>query len=78
MVYIVVCVDKLIVWVCKFDNKNYVDIDVVIVIEYICLVVVEIGLGSCWVCNFDLELFKVNFRLLFERYLVVIVLLGYI
>ena len=63
-VYIVVCADKSIAWVRKSDNKNHADID--------------IGLGSCWVCNFDPELFKANFGLSSERYPVAIVSLGYI
>ena len=38
----------------------------------------DLGLGSCWVCNFDPELFKANFGLSSERYPVAIVSLGYI
>lgn len=77
-VYIVVCADKSVAWVRKSDNKNHADIDAAIATEHICLAAAEIGLGSCWVCNFDPELFKANFRLSSERYPVAIVSLGYI
>mgnify|MGYP005931166603 FL=1 len=77
-VYIVVCADKSIAWVRKSDNKNHADIDAAIATEHICLAAAEIVLGSCWVCNFDPELFKANFGLSSERYPVAIVSLGYI
>lgn len=77
-VYIVVCVDKTIAWVRKSDNKNHADIDAAIASEHICLAAAEIGLGSCWVCNFDLELFKTHFNLPDEKYPVAIIPVGYI
>ena len=38
----------------------------------------DLGLGSCWVCNFDLDLLRTNFQLPAEKYPVAIIPLGYI
>ncbi len=51
--YIVVCADHQQAWVRKLDDKHFSDIDVAIAVEHICLAATEIGLGTCWVCNFD-------------------------
>lgn len=77
-VYIVVCADRSDAWVRKSDNKNHADIDAAIATEHICLAATEMGLGSCWVCNFDLDLLRTNFQLPAEKYPVAIIPLGYI
>ena len=76
--YVVVCVDETKAWVRKSDNKNHADIDAAIAAEHICLAATEVGLGSCWVCNFDVDLFKSNFQLSPGEYPVAILSLGYI
>ncbi|MCH5220917.1 MAG: nitroreductase family protein [Muribaculaceae bacterium] len=40
-------------WVRPFDNHNHIDIDIAIATEHICLKATEIGLATCWICNFD-------------------------
>lgn len=40
-------------WVRPADGHNHVDIDVAIAVEHICLAATALGLGTCWVCNFD-------------------------
>jgi nitroreductase len=50
--YIVVCADHYQSWKRK-DEKDFADVDVAIAIEHISLAATEIGLGTCWVCNFD-------------------------
>ena len=53
-VQIVVCEDTAISWKRKnHDNKDHADIDAAIASEHICLAAAEIGLGTCWICNFD-------------------------
>jgi len=37
------------------DGKDFTDIDVAIAIDHMTLAAAEIGLGTCWVCNFDCE-----------------------
>ena len=52
--YIVVCGNRSESWKrTKTDNKDHLDIDVAIVSEHICLAAEELGLGTCWICNFD-------------------------
>jgi len=53
-VYIIVCKDSDASWKRKnTDNKDFGDVDSAIAAEHICLAATEIGLGTCWVCNFD-------------------------
>ena len=76
--YSVVCVCKSLAWVRKTDNKSHADIDAAIAIEHICLAATDQGLGSCWVCNFDMDIFKSNFPLPSGEYPVAIIPLGYV
>ena len=60
--------DTASAWVRKLDEKSHADIDIAIAVEHLCLAAAEQGLGTCWVCNFDvakcLELFPVNENLI--------------
>lgn len=40
-------------WVRPADGHPHGDIDVAIATEHLCLAAAERGLGTCWVCNFD-------------------------
>ena len=40
-------------WHRPSDNKDHTDVDVSIAIEHICLSAASLGLGTCWVCSFD-------------------------
>lgn len=53
--YILVCGNHEVSWKRKFDEKDHCDIDIAIAAEHIALAVEEVGLGTCWVCNFDPE-----------------------
>ena len=77
-IYIIICVDSTKAWERQSDGKNHADIDAAIAVEHICLAAAEQGLGSCWVCNFDLEIFKSNFNLPPNEYPVAIIPLGYV
>lgn len=35
------------------DGKDHTDIDISIAADHMTLAAVELGLGTCWVCNFD-------------------------
>lgn len=50
--------DKEQEWVRSCDGKPHGDIDVAIAVEHLCLAAAELGLGSCWVCNFEVEVLK--------------------
>lgn len=40
-------------WHRPSDGKDHTDIDLAIAIEHLCLAATSLGLGTCWVCNFD-------------------------
>lgn len=50
---IVACADHQESWHRKMDGKDHADVDVAIAVEHLCLAAAEQGLGTCWVCNFD-------------------------
>lgn len=39
-------------------QQNHGDIDLGIAVEHLCLAAADRGLGSCWVCNYDVEAVK--------------------
>lgn len=51
-VVIVACGDHGASWK-RRDGKDHCDIDVAIAGEHLALAAVEAGLGSCWICAFD-------------------------
>lgn len=52
---IVACANHEESWHRKSDGKDHADIDVAIAVEHLCLAATEQGLGTCWVCNFDVS-----------------------
>ncbi|MBQ7389133.1 MAG: nitroreductase family protein [Paludibacteraceae bacterium] len=52
---IVACGDHQTSWK-RSDGKDHCDIDVAIAVEHIMLAATELGLGTCWVCNFDAKM----------------------
>ncbi len=55
-VCIVVCADHRQSWKRKSDGKDFADVDAAIVTDHLILKATELGLGTCWVCNFDVKL----------------------
>jgi nitroreductase len=53
-VILVGCVNKHEAWV-RSDGKNHGDIDLAIAIDHITLQAAELGLATCWICNFDVQ-----------------------
>ena len=51
--YIVACANKSQSWKRAADNKDHGNIDVAIAVTYLTLKATQMGLGTCWVCNFD-------------------------
>ena len=45
-------------WIRKDDDKAHGDIDLAIATEHLCLAAAERGLGTCWVCNYDVAKMK--------------------
>ncbi|MDO4994971.1 MAG: nitroreductase family protein [Bacteroidales bacterium] len=64
-------------WVRGCDGKPHGDIDVAIATEHLCLAATERGLGTCWVCNFDVDKMRELFP--YDGYeAVVIIPIGHI
>ena len=40
-------------WVRGYDEKNYTDVDVAIVMDHLILAAANLGLGTCWIGAFD-------------------------
>ena len=59
--YIVGLKDTTTNWVRKFDGKMHGDVDVSIATEHLCLAASDRGLGTCWVCNYDVAKIKEYF-----------------
>lgn len=49
---IAACGEPGAAWV-RRDGKNYVDVDVAIVMDHLILAAAAVGLGTCWVAAFD-------------------------
>ena len=75
--YILVCENHGAAWTRRYDEKNHADIDVAIAIEHLCLAAAEQGLGTCWVCNFRVQLCQELFNLPDEWYPAAIIPIGY-
>lgn len=54
-VIIVACSDHSQSWKRSSDGKDSADIDIAIAVDHMTLMAKELGLGSCWVCNFDVK-----------------------
>lgn len=76
-VYIVVCADYSQSWKRSEDGKDHADIDAAIAIELISLAAESLGLGTCWVCNFQPDTLKNALSLTENREPVAIISLGY-
>jgi nitroreductase len=55
---IVACGVHTEAWHRASDGKDHTDIDIAIASEHICLAATALGIGSCWVCNFDTEIVR--------------------
>lgn len=64
-------------WVRSADGKPHGDIDVAIAITHLALAATEQGLGTCWVCNFDVGAARSLFDLPAELDSVALVPIGY-
>ncbi len=51
--YIIMCGTPAEAWVRPADGHNHTDVDVAIATEHLCLAAAAIGLGTCWICNFE-------------------------
>lgn len=75
--YIVACGNRDESWKRPADGKDHLDIDIAIAVEHMALKITELGLGSCWVCNFDPKLLAEKLSLDDNIVPVVILPVGY-
>lgn len=54
-VVIAICVNHNISWK-RADGKDHSDIDVAIAVDHLTLAATDLGLATCWICNFDAQL----------------------
>ena len=76
-VKIVICADHSQSWKRKTDGKDFADVDVAITVDHLVLKATDLGLGTCWVCNFDVELAREKLQIPSHIEPLVIIPLGY-
>ncbi|HYX08984.1 MAG TPA: nitroreductase family protein [Bacteroidales bacterium] len=54
-IVIVACADHEKSWKRASDGKDHADIDVAIAVDHMTLQATDLGLATCWICNFDPE-----------------------
>lgn len=64
-------------WHRPADGKDHTDVDVSIAIEHICLAASSLGLGTCWVCNFDPDTLRRGFNIPDQYEPIAIIPIGY-
>ncbi len=62
-VVLTICGEPETAWTRKPDNKNHTDIDVSIAIDHMTLQATELGLATCWICNFFVDEVKKTLNL---------------
>ena len=75
--YLIICGNHAESWKRAEDGKDHVDVDVAILTEHLCLAAAEQGLGTCWVCNFNVTRCKQLFDLPDNLEPIVLLPLGY-
>lgn len=60
---IIVCADHSASWKRPYDGKDIADIDASIVTDHMMLQAEELGLGSVWICYFDPEAIRKEFKI---------------
>jgi nitroreductase len=74
---IIICGDHNASWKRKADGKDHSDIDVAIAVDHMTLQAVELGLATCWICNFDADATRALLTLPDHLEPLVILPLGY-
>lgn len=64
-------------WKRAEDGKDYTDVDVAIMIDHLMLQATELGLGTCWICNFDVALINETLPLQPKEEVVALIPIGY-
>ena len=74
-VVLMLCAETSKAWT-RADGKNHADIDLAILADHITLAAADMGLATCWVCNFDAAMLSKYFNLAADCKPVVLLPLG--
>lgn len=77
-VCIVACADHEQSWKRKSDGKDFADVDLAIAIDHLILKATELNLGTCWICNFDVEMVRQKLALPDHMEPIALIPVGYI
>ena len=61
-VVLMLCAQTSNAWT-RADGKNHADIDLAILADHLTLAAADMGLATCWVCNFDAAMLSKDFNL---------------
>lgn len=61
--FIIACGDHTKAWHRGSDGKDHTDVDISIAVEHVCLAATTMGLGTCWICNFDADILSQRLNL---------------
>ena len=75
--YIIALGEPGAAWHRPHDGHDHTDVDLAIAIEHICLAAASLGLGTCWVCNFDPAILRRGFNIPGQYVPVAIIPIGY-
>lgn len=76
-VIILACADHSQSWKRGSDGKDFADVDIAIAVDHMTLQAAELGLGTCWVCNFNAQKCAETLRLPLHIEPLVMLPLGY-
>lgn len=75
---VIICtIDHEEEWVRPADDHRHGIVDISIAAEHICLSAAERGMGTCWVCNFDVQKCHKLFNLPVNEEAAILIPLGY-
>jgi len=64
-------------WKRSEDAKDHTDIDAAILIDHLTLQAADLGIGTCWVCNFNVSKARETLQLLPDEDVIALIPLGY-
>ena len=74
---IIACSEPSKAWTRNSDGKNSSDIDIAIAVDHLILQSTNLDLGTCWVCNFNINLCSEIFGIPSHIEPVVLIPVGY-
>lgn len=76
-VCIVAIADHAQSWHRSVDGKDFAEVDAAIAIDHLTLAACSVGLGTCWVCNFDASLIASLLQLAENEEPIALIPIGY-